>query len=192
MASVKIPREMLERMTFESFNPAGNPNASRDEREELAEALDVAQRFASCPTGWLLFTGSRGCGKTHLAVAVANEVLREGVQAFFAFVPALLDHLRRTYSPDSTVAFDELFELVLNAPLLILDDLGAENSTPWAEEKLYQIVVHRWELGLHTVITSASGMRDLEERRPAIFSRLVDAKVVAWVAIGAPNYRDQR
>ena len=97
-----------------------------------------------------------------------------------------------TYSPDSPVHFDEFFEQVLNVPLLILDDLGSENSTPWAEEKLYQIVVHRHEARLATVITTASTMEELEEAKPRIASRLVDSMVVEWVAIDAPNYRDQR
>ena len=97
-----------------------------------------------------------------------------------------------TYSPDSPVHFDELFEQILNAPLLILDDLGAENSTAWAEEKLYQIVVHRHEARLPTVITTASTMAELEGAKPRIFSRLVDSAVVEWLAIDASNYRSQR
>ena len=188
----EIRPEMLARMTFDAFNPQGSPKANQKERAQLAEAVDLAQRFASFPEGWLLFTGNRGCGKTHLAIAIANESLRQGRQVLFAFVPALLDHLRTTYSPNSSVGFDELFEYVLNAPLLILDDLGAENSTPWADEKLYQLVVHRHETRMATVITSAATMGELEDARPGIFSRLVDQNVVEWATIEAPNYRDQR
>ena len=60
------------------------------------------------------------------------------ILALFTFVPDLLDHLRATYSPNSPVQYDQLFEQVKSTPLLILDDLGAETSTPWAKEKLYQ------------------------------------------------------
>ena len=184
--------EMLAQMTFASFNPAGRPKSKQEDKESLANALRSAQFFASFPANWLLFTGNRGSGKTHLAVAIAGEVLRQRQPVFFAFVPALLDYLRTTYSPDSMVGFDEIFEQVLNAPLLILDDLGAENSTPWAEEKLYQIIVHRHEARLPTVITTASKMEDLEKSRPGIVSRLVDDTVVDWWPIDAPNYRDHR
>ena len=188
----EIRTDMLSRMTFANFDPAGGLRATKKDQEELARAFHTAQTFASFPEGWLLFTGSRGSGKTHLAVAIAGESLRRGRQVFFAFVPTLLDHLRMTYSPDSPVGFDELFEQVLNVPLLILDDLGSENSTPWAEEKLYQIVVHRHEARLATVITTASTMEELEEAKPRISSRLVDGMVVEWVPIDAPNFRDQR
>ena len=188
----EVRPEMLSRMTFADFDVAGGLGATRNNQDELYRALHAAQTFATFPEGWLLFTGSRGSGKTHLAVAIAGERLRQGQQVFFAFVPTLLDHLRMTFSPDSPVAFDELFEQVLNAPLLVLDDLGAENSTSWAEEKLYQIVVHRHEAKLATVITTASSMEELEGAKPRIASRLVDSMVVEWVAIDAPNYRDQR
>ena len=188
----EVRPEMLDRMKFTNFNPAGSPKATGKERDTLSHAVSAARTFAIFPEGWLLFTGARGSGKTHLAVAIAGESLQQGRQVFFAFVPTLLDHLRTTYSPDSRVGFDELFEQVLNVPLLILDDLGSENSTPWAEEKLYQIVVHRHEARLPTVITTASTMEELEEAKPRIASRLVDWLVVDWVPIDAPNYRDQR
>ena len=188
----EVPPYMLERMTFASFNPAGGPRATQEDKESLSLAVQSAQTFASFPEGWLLFTGSRGSGKTHLAIAIASESLRQGQRVFYAFVPSLLGHLRTTYSPDSPVGFDELFEEVLNAPLLILDDLGAENSTSWAEEKLYHMVVYRHEARLPTVITTTSTMDELENSRPGLSSRLVDSMVVEWVPIVAPNYRDQR
>ena len=188
----EISHDMLGQMTFATFNPAGGQKATREDRKDLENAADAAQRFATFPDSWLLFTGNRGAGKTHLAVAIANQCLQQNYQVFFAFVPTLLDHLRKTYSPDSAVAFDELFNQVVNAPILILDDLGAENSTPWAEEKLYQIIVHRHQTRMPTVITTASTMDDLENSRPGIASRLVDREVVEWVTIAAPNYRDQR
>ena len=118
--------------------------------------------------------------------------MSEGRPVFFAFVPALLDHLRSTFSPDSPVGYDELFEQIKTIPILILDDLGAESSTAWAEEKLYQIVVHRHEARLPTVITTSFSLDALETAKPRIATRLVDSLVVDWQPISAPNYRDQR
>ena len=186
-----IPDEMQQRMTFTSFDPRGGQKAAQGERESLRHAKQAARSFATDPDGWLLFDGPHGSGKTHLAVAVAGESLRQGRPVFFAFVPALLDHLRATFSPDSPIGYDELFEQIKTVPLLILDDLGAESSTPWAEEKLYQIVVHRHDTRLPTIITTTLNLDELEEAKPRIASRLVDM-MVNWVPIEAPNYRDQR
>lgn len=188
-----LPDQMRRRMSFENFDVMGGRDASKRDRESLRRAKQAAETFAADPEGWLLFTGPGGCGKTHLAAAIATRNLDQDRPVFYAFVPSLLDHLRSTFSPDSPIGYDELFEQLKTAPLLILDDLGAESSTPWAEEKLYQIIVHRHEMRLPTVITSAfSTIEELEQAKPGIASRLVDGMVVDWEPITAPNYRDQR
>ena len=188
----EVRAEMLQRMTFDNFDTTGGASASLQDQETLDRAMHAAQTFAAYPQGWLLFNGPRGCGKTHLAVAIAGERLKQGSQVFFAFVPTLLDHLRATFSPDSPVGYDELFERINSVPLLVLDDLGAESSTAWAEEKLYQIIVHRHEARLPTVITTVSTIDQLDDTNSRIASRLVDSMVVDWQPISAPNYRDQR
>ena len=98
--------------------------------------------------------GPTGVGKTWLAAAVANEFLTRGVPVLFIKVPALLDHLRETFHPASEVTFDALFSEVLNVPVLILDDLGAQQTTSWMAEKLFQLVDWREAEQLITVVTS--------------------------------------
>lgn len=181
----RIPTAMRQRMTFDTFDVRGN-NPTAGQRNSLEFALGAARNFASDPDGWLTLFGKTGVGKTHLAVAIGNECLRKGRQMFFAIVPDLLDYLRSAYAPNSPTRYDTIFDEITNTPLLILDDLGRENSSPWAQEKLYQIIVHRHNSRLPTVITS---MLDFTEQSGPIGSRIRDASLVQLIRIDAPDWR---
>jgi DNA replication protein DnaC len=162
---------LLSRMTFENFSVNGfRPH----EEQSLKQAFRRAREFAEHPEGWLILLGAYGCGKTHLAAAIANHCLERGHPSLFVVVPDLLDHLRSTYSPGSAVSYDERFESILEAPLLILDDLGTQQATPWAQEKLYQLFNYRYNARLPTVITSN---RMLEEMDPRLRSRMTDPEL---------------
>ncbi|MHB8575770.1 MAG: ATP-binding protein [Dehalococcoidia bacterium] len=153
----------LVRQTFATLLPRGrSPEPSHQER--FARALADAQRFAEQPDGWLLLLGESGTGKTHIAAAIANRCIERGEPVFFSVVPDLLDHLRAAYGPASEVPYDRLFDTVRNAPLLVLDSLGTQFSTPWAEEKLFQVINHRYNSRLPMVFTSATAIEDLDER----------------------------
>jgi DNA replication protein DnaC len=175
----------LDRLTFDSFLPDG-VGLPQTLRFNLREAHDRSRLFAQEPTGWLVLMGGYGCGKTHLAAAIANFRVALGYAVLFVVVPDLLDHLRGAYAPNSTTGFDERLEAIRDAPLLILDDLGAHNSTPWAQEKLYQILNHRYNSRLPTVITSNQRLEDLD---PRITSRLVDPDLGQVYEIQAPDFR---
>ncbi len=162
---------LLSRMTFENFSVNGfRPH----EEQSLRQAFHRAREFAEHPEGWLILLGAYGCGKTHLAAAIANHCLERGHPSLFVVVPDLLDHLRSTYSPGSAVSYDERFDSILEAPLLILDDLGTQQATPWAQEKLYQLFNYRYNARLPTVITSN---RMLEEMDPRLRSRMTDPEL---------------
>ncbi len=176
-------------MTFENFDWK-RVNLPRDKRENLEFIYNTVVEYAKSPDGWLVLQGVNGCGKTHLAAAIANHRYREQKPALFIAVPEFLDHLRATFSPESLVSYDELFESVKKTPLLILDDFGEETSTPWAQEKLYQVINYRYNSRLPTVITTIKTLDEIEER---VGSRLVDHKLSMFLNITAPSYRsDQR
>ena len=181
----RIEPEMLRRMTFEDFDVRGN-NPDAGQRASLEEAFRAAKNFAADPHGWLTLFGDTGVGKTHLVVAIAAEQMRQGNPVFFVLVPDLLDYLRYTFTPESRVTYDHVFDEIKNTPLLILDDLGKERSSPWAEEKLYQIIVHRHNARMPTVITSA--LEFTREPGP-ISSRIRDPVVGQLIWIQAPDYR---
>ena len=156
------------------------------EHENLKRAFEISRGFAETPRGWLVFTGTFGAGKTHLAAAIANYRVKQGHPALFIVVPDLLDHLRATFNPQSAVPFDKRFEEVRHAPLLILDDLGTESATPWAREKLYQIFDYRYNASLPTVITTAVNIDELD---PYLRTRMLDVTRCTIFEILAPAYR---
>ncbi len=180
-----LEAKLLKNMTFDNFKREGL-NPLPEQRENLKEAFRLAFEFAKSPEGWLVFVGVNGCGKTHLAAAIANYRIKEGKPVKFVVVPDFLDHLRSTFSPESPVTYDQVFEEVKNAPLLILDDLGKQSTTPWAQEKLYQVINHRYNYQLPTVFTTNCSLDEIDS---PISSRLSDPNIgVVW-NITAPDYR---
>jgi DNA replication protein DnaC len=175
----------LRNCTFDSFMPEGI-GLTPPRQLNLKRAYDRALAFAQNPDGWLILKGGYGCGKTHLAAAIANCRLNLGHPALFVNTPDLLDHLRATYGPNSLTSYDQRFEQVRNAPLLILDDLGSQSNTDWAQEKLYQIFNHRYNARLPTVITTNEELESIEIR---VRSRMVDPSLVQIITILAPDFR---
>jgi DNA replication protein DnaC len=169
----------LASRSFDSFRTDGRDGTlSEPSRRKAEAALEVCRSYAEAPVAWLVLAGPSGCGKTHLAAAIAGRQIELGVEVFFTVVPDLLDHLRATYAPGSDVTYDELFESVRNAPLLILDDLGTQSETSWAQEKMFQVLNHRFNSELPTVITTNHPVDELEERLRARLKNKESARII--------------
>jgi len=177
--------ELQKSMTFASFDYK-RVNLPQEQQDNLERAYRLALEFAKSPEGWLVFQGATGCGKTHLAAAIVNFRYQARKPAMFVVVPEFLDHLRSTFSPESKVTYDQMFERVKTTPLLVLDDFGEQSTTQWAQEKLYQVINYRYNAQLPTVITTSRALEELEGR---ISSRLADHKMSTPFAIMAPDYR---
>jgi DNA replication protein DnaC len=161
---------------------------SSEDQQTLQKAFNAATQFAEEPQGWLVLIGGYGTGKTHLAAAIGNYRRAMGEEPIFVVVPDLLDHLRAAFSPTSLVSYDRRFEEVRSAPLLILDDLGTQSATPWAREKLYQLLNYRYNAKLPTVITTAQELGEIDAR---IRSRMLDKRICTIYGITAPAYMAQ-
>jgi len=182
-SSLKL--ELLKNMTFDNFDHK-RLDLPSEQRQNLRQAYNLAVEFARSPEGWLIYQGVNGCGKTHLAAAIANYRLAQGQPVFFVVVADLLDHLRSTFSPDSKISYDEFFEKIKETPLLILDDFGEQSATPWAQEKLYQLINYRYNARLPMVVTTCLSLDEIETR---ISSRMVDPRISLVFNITAPDYR---
>jgi len=180
--------DRLSHLTFENFNTKGNPKAefiTPQEISSLEEAKIASEEFSNSLQGWILLEGAYGCGKTHLAAAIANTCVQRGVPTLFITVPDLLDSLRFAYGSQETT-FEARFEEIRAADLLVMDDFGTQNATAWAQEKLFQIINYRYINKLPTVITTNLILDEIESR---IRSRLQDSDFVQHIRIIAPDYR---
>jgi DNA replication protein DnaC len=177
----------LKNRKFINFEPRDKEGLPREVVDDLGDAFDGARAFAQNPEGWIVFVGPPGSGKTHLAAAIGNFRAELGIPPLFIVTPDLLDYLRATFSPESTTRYDRRFEEIKMTPLLILDDLGAHAQSPWAKEKLFQIINHRYNAELPTVITMS--LDALKEIDPRIKIRLADARICEYYTITAPAYK---
>ncbi|MDD4874126.1 MAG: ATP-binding protein [Dehalococcoidales bacterium] len=177
--------ELQKIMTFSGFDWK-RVNLSLEQRENLERVYRLAFEFAKSPDGWLVLQGVTGCGKTHLASAIVNYQYQAKKSSLFIFVPEFLDHLRSAFNPDSKISYDQLFEKVKNTPLLVLDDFGEQTTTPWAREKLYQVINSRYNARLATVITTRCSLDELDS---PIRSRFIDPCISVTFHIEAPDYR---
>lgn len=164
--------------TFETFQPRGY-------EKQYQTAHNFATGFETNKGNGLLFVGTVGTGKTHLAASIANYVIKElGIPVMVMNVTELFEKLRNFSETNN--ALGELKKI----PLLILDDIGKEKVTDWNREKLYEIINARYEDYLPVVITSNDTPANMEKNLgSATYSRLCE--MCELVAMTGRDWRRQ-
>jgi DNA replication protein DnaC len=144
--------------TFDNFDVGKNGKAIKRIKEYLQ---NKEWKYGK----GLYLTGTVGCGKTHLAAAIVHELAKQNVYTLFIFVPDFLDEIRSAYGEkEQDEEREDPFELARESTILILDDLGTEKVTEWANEKLLQLINHRAGNNLATIITSNYTIDQIKDR----------------------------
>jgi DNA replication protein DnaC len=135
------------------------------------DALD--QNLADGRGIW--FQGDIGTGKTTLAMLISATALREGHSVAIYSLPRLLGLLRETFDDESEASLSTLLDRLAAVELLHIDDVGAEQSSPWVLEQLYTMVNTRYEDGRAMVLTTNLPLEALREQiGDRTVSRLVE------------------
>jgi DNA replication protein DnaC len=162
----------------------------RAEAQGLVALLEDWSAHEQGPRSSLALIGAPGRGKSSLAtIVMARRIERQLCDALYVTAPDLLDRIRATYGPHGEGSEPEVVDAVKTASLLVLDDLGAEKPSEWVEEKLYQVVNHRYNALLPTIFTSNLEIRALTRRvGQRIVDRVVDMSTLVY--LGGPNLRE--
>jgi DNA replication protein DnaC len=189
LKSARIPRRYVhcELSNFEAHTDS--------QRDALRRATRLVDQFPVVEKG-LLFYGENGVGKTHLAVALMKEtVRRKGARAVFFETRDLLKLVRDTYNSQTEATELDVLRPVLEADLLVLDDIGAEKKSEWVEETLGLVVNTRYSERRVTVFTTnLADSNNTEANSLAlqlglrIRSRLKE--MCDWVRIDGPDARE--
>lgn len=159
-----------------------------------SKVVTICKDYAAKPEGSLVFSGVCGCGKTHLAASILREMVKANAveKAIFVTAPELLLKIRQSISAssDSSISEVSIIDKFSSVDLLILDDLGAEKTSPWAISTLYLIIDRRNREERLTIYTTNLTLEQIEKQLNArIASRLSDCKVIK---INMPDFRKKR
>ncbi len=169
----------LELSSFDDFRldyyPLTSKNADRP-REEMTDVFNSCKRYAQAfdkDSKSLYFYGRTGLGKTHLSLAIANEAIKKGYNVIYGSVITFLNKMEKEKFGKADIQTDTE-SLLVDADLLIIDDLGAEFSTAFTISAIYSIINSRIARGVPTIISSNLSVSELKERYPeSVASRII-------------------
>lgn len=189
MKQARIPRRYVhcELANFERHTDT--------QRSAHKRAVKLVDQFPAVDKG-LLFYGDAGVGKTHLAVALMKEAIRrKGARAVFYETRELLKLVRDSYNTSVETTELDVLRPVLEAELLVLDDLGAEKKSEWVDETIGLLVNTRYSERRVTVFTT--NLSDADNTEPTSFAYQLGLRtrsrlreMCEWVPIAGVDARE--
>lgn len=152
--------EHFEGCTFENFEVDSSNKSYFNIAKKYTEKFKEVEK----ENLGLIFFGKPGTGKTYLAFCIANELISRMEPVIAISSIGLLNRIKETYKKFGNEGEVEIINSLKNASLLILDDLGAENNTPWAKEKIYEIIDSRYRDGKPIIITTNLSLDQLKNK----------------------------
>jgi len=148
LAAARIPRR-YEHCDFESYGPS-----HVSQKKAKADVMYFLKQYPTIDVG-LLFMGTCGVGKTHLAVALLKQVIMEKrCRGLFYDFRDLLRDIQSSWNSVSQTSELEVLRPVIEADLLVLDELGANKPTDWVRDTVAHIINHRYNDERLTIFTS--------------------------------------
>lgn len=168
----------LDSSTFQNFSlefysdKAENGVTPKKRMTQIFKScVEFANNFGK-ETKNLLFLGEAGLGKTHLSLAIVNEVLLKGFEAVYSPAGALFDRLEKEHF--AYTGSEDFLDTVLNCDLLVIDDLGTEFSTQFTQSTVYNIINTRILKGKSTILSTNLTLEEIKNAyNPRVCSRLV-------------------
>lgn len=146
--------EQLKRQTLDNFIT----NETNKNMKYVAQRF--IQGFGNTKKG-IIFVGKNGTGKTHISVAIANELIKQNIPILFGTLTDLTEKYSGSYKDHTEI---ELTKLYAKVDLLIIDDLGIEYMNDWMLSKLFVIVNERMKNELPIIITTNYELEQLKQR----------------------------
>ena len=147
LAEARIPDRFID-CSFDNFE-ANCPSLHR----ALMNTRKFVEEYPLVDVG-LLYRGSCGVGKTHLAVAALKEIIRKGIPGLFYDFRDLLKEIQDSYNPTTQTSEFKILAPIFEAEVLVLDELGASKPTEWVQETMTHIINKRYNDKKITIFTS--------------------------------------
>ena len=179
LASEKMAKSTpLELSSFEEFNldyyskkAVDGESPYKEMQRVYKSCISYAENF-DLDSQSLYFFGRTGLGKTHLSLAIANEAIKKGYNVIYGSVISFLNKMEREKFGRAETFETE--DILIDADLLILDDLGAEFQTAFTTSAVYNLINSRIARGVPTIISSNLSIKELKERYPeSVASRII-------------------